>query len=187
MQFFRSFLIVWLTTLVWHSEAQTLPVWKQSEAGMSEGYKRGIVITLSGAIDDDSGNKITILISGDSRPGILARFKGKSYLKVVENMTLKAGAANSKTEHITYLDPVSLKEVYSLSPEDGEMTTVEYIRDYPRQMNVGDTINLKRGTTVVEKNPQQIISKSLTSLSLAPYDSADGLFEFCENVVVYKS
>jgi hypothetical protein len=182
-------IIITLLALIlsYQSVAQELPVGRYSDAAISNGFKNGIIFSFSGNAKDNSGDQMTILFSGETKPGVLARFKGKSFLKVVNDVYMSAGSTNIKSQHVSYMDPASLKEIYSINLEDGEITTVDHFHDYPEYMNVGDTIELKKTTTASDKNSKNIISKSHSSLTLVPLDGKEGFFEFCENEAIYKS
>ena len=182
-------IIITLSALIlsYQSDAQELPVGRYSDAAISNGFKNGIIFSFSGNAKDNSGEQMTILLSGETKPGVLARFKGKSFLKVVNDVYMSAGSNNIKSQHVSYIDPASLKEIYSINLEDGEITTVEHIHDYPEYMNVGDTIELNKTVTVSDKNSKNIISKSHNSLTLVPLEGKEGFFEFCENEAIYKS
>ena len=167
--------------------AQSLPVGKYSDAGISNGYKSGVVFSFSGDVPDDSGTPITILLRSETKPGVLARYKGKTFLKVLQTGTLSVGDAETTFQEISYIDPTSLKEIYTVNSEDGELSTIEYIQDHPDTMEVGETIAFTKETKVSEKNPNTVISYTDSFLSLMPLEGKKGLFEFCHNSAIYKS
>jgi len=167
--------------------AQSLPVGKYSDAAMANGYKSGVVFSFSGDVLDDSGAPTTMLLRSESKPAVLARFKGKTFLKVLQTGALTIGDADMTFQEVSYIDPVSLKEIYTANAEDGEMTTTEYIQDHPETMDVGETVSFTKATKVSEKNPGTVISYTESFLSLMPLEGKKGLFEFCHNSAIYKN
>lgn len=176
-----------LACLSAHSFAQSLPVGKYSDASMSDGYKKTLIYKFSGVIELEQGQKTSALISSESSPGELVKYKGKRLLKIEENISMVIGGTELPSKSYTYVDPSSFKEVYSLDLGEGEFSTIEYLNDYPDRMNVGEKIILKKEETISVKKPKKVISRSLTALSLLPLKDKVGLYEFCENVAIYKS
>ena len=176
-----------LLLLCTHVFAQSLPVGKYSDAAMSNGYKNSVVFSFSGEVPNDSGTPVTISLSGEAKPSVLARFKGKTLLKVVQTGTLTVAGDASNFQEISYIDPTSLKELFLVNTEDGEIGTIEHIQDHPETMEVGDVIPFTRETRVSEKNPDVKISYTENFLSLMPLEGKKGLFEFCQNSGVYRS
>jgi hypothetical protein len=176
-----------LLLLCSHAFAQSLPVGKYSDAGMSNGYKSGVVFSFSGDVPNDLGTPVTISLKSEVKPSVLARFKGKTLLKVVQTGTLTVADEVSNFQEISYIDPTSLKELYTVNAEDGEISTIEHIQDHPEIMEVGDVIPYTKDTRVSEKNPGVTISYTESFLSLMPLEGKKGLFEFCNNSGIYKS
>ena len=69
-----------LLLLCSHVFAQSVPVGRYSDAAMSNGYKNGVVFSFSGDVPNDSGTPVTILLRSETKPSVLARFKGKTLL-----------------------------------------------------------------------------------------------------------
>ena len=176
-----------LLLLCSHVFAQSVPVGRYSDAAMSNGYKNGVVFSFSGDVPNDSGTPVTILLRSETKPSVLARFKGKTLLKVVHTGSLSIADDASNFQEISYIDPTSLKELYLVNAEDGEICTIEHIQDHPETMEVGDVIPFTRETRVSEKNPDVKISYTENFLSLMPLEGKKGLFEFCKNSGIYRS
>lgn len=167
--------------------AQSLPVGRYSDAALSNGYKSGVAFSFSGEVPIDGGAPITIMLRSEAKPGVLTRFRGKNFLKVVQTSTLTLGQDETTFQDISYIDPVSLNEVYTVNSDGDETGSLEYNQEHPERMQVGDTIAFKTETRVSDKDPATVISYTDSSLSLMPLEGKKGLFEFCNNNAIYKA
>lgn len=168
-----------------HAFAQSLPVGKYSDAAMSNGYKSAVSFSFSGNFKYDS-NAVTISFKGESKAGVLSRFQGKNFLKIVHTGTFTFGDEERPFQNISYIDPITLKETYTVDLDDDEIGIVEQIQDHPETMLVGETIAFTKETTTSKNDPKSVLSITDTTLSLMPVEGKKELFEFCNNAAIYK-
>lgn len=175
-----------LAALPFHVFAQSLPVGKYSDAALTDGYKRGLITNLLGSAKNENGETVTVSAHYQSSPSTMSKFKGNRFLKVEESGVMFLSNFEQRSKSISYVDPSTLREKYSVDLLDDEITSIEYLMEYPERMNVGDKVLLKKDVTVSKKNPNKVTSRSLGFLSLQSLEGKEGLYEFCESFQIYK-
>jgi hypothetical protein len=174
-----------LLLLCSHVFAQSLPVGKYSDAAMSNGYKSAVSFSFSGNFKYDS-NTVNISFKGESKAGVLSRFQGKNFLKVLYVTKFTFGDEEKTFQNVAYIDPITLQVAYTVDLDAGEIGIVEQIQDHPETMLVGETIAFTKETTTSKNDPKAVLSITDTTLSLMPVEGKNELFEFCTNAAIYK-